>query len=79
MRRAQWGRRVATTWGGVVGRRGVLRRFGSVNRFPGCFGARGSKFMVNELLLDHDILHGAVTFIDRAVASLKARGASEPS
>ena len=35
--------------------------------------------MVNELLLDHDVLLGVITFIDRAVASLKATGASEPS
>ena len=82
MRRARWGRCIATLLqvGYLLeGGHGVLRRFGNVGWFPGCLGGRGGKFMVNELLLDHHILLGAVTFVDRAVASLKARGAGEPS
>ena len=35
--------------------------------------------MVDELLLYHNILLGGITIIDRAVASLKAIAASEPS
>ena len=35
--------------------------------------------MVDELLLYHNILLGGVTIVDRAVASLKAIAASEPS
>jgi hypothetical protein len=81
VRRARWGRCIATLLqvGYLLeGGHGVLRRFGNVGWFPGCFGGRGSKLVVHKLLLDLNVFLGGVTFPNGAVTSLKAVVASEP-